>query len=92
MLGNKISLILAIIIVVIFAILWNRGSQQIETPIVPVVSTTPKVEVVQTVIKSSGSSDSALDQDASIIDKELNSLNTDSANLDQSLNDKPVLQ
>ncbi|OGF69504.1 hypothetical protein A3H65_01910 [Candidatus Giovannonibacteria bacterium RIFCSPLOWO2_02_FULL_45_14] len=44
----------------------------------------------QTASVSSGTSDAALDKDLLNIDAELNTLSSDSASIDQGLNDKPI--
>ena len=47
---------------------------------------------MQAGIRASGSSDAALGQDLSSVDAEMTSLNSDSANINAGLNDKPINQ
>ena len=88
----RIGIPVLVIALVIGGFWWvKRGSPK--TAPAPAAQTTTTAPANNTgSILTKESSNASLDQDLTIIDSQMKSLDTDSANVDQSLNDKPIPQ
>lgn len=100
---QAISFLIVFIVLVGGAFYWYysmpNGASSADVNAQPVAQTTgdssaatAPVNTAAASISASGSSDASFDADLSTVDTQLQSVNTDSAAVDQSFNDKPVAQ
>jgi hypothetical protein len=96
--STKIGIAVVAVIIIVGGIWWwNMSAPQ---PQPAVVENTPSGGTVANgnnptqggAILASGNSDTALDQNLAQVDAQLSALSSDSASVDQGLNDQPVAQ
>ena len=95
---KKAVIFFVVIILAAAGMWWYAGNKALAPDLASQISdkqilaAKPRSDAMLSAIKASGSSDAAIDQDVSAIDKEMNLLNADSADISQGLGDEPVLQ
>lgn len=92
------KIILGVLIIIIIGIIWwgMAGQSGAPAPVNQPPTSQNNPPATQNTPANSGlpastdNSDVALTQDLSLIDSQMNKLNSDSASVDQGLNDKPI--
>ena len=86
--GGKITLGVVVVVLIAGAIWWasSMSNGYSPAPASPSASTNP------TNVSDSASNNQSLSQEMTSVDTQLNGLSSDSAKIDQSLNDQPVSQ
>lgn len=87
----KISIVIIIAIVLVGAI-WMASNHRSQTSLNTENSNTNNMETAASIPLTKGNSNQELDQDLASIDSQMKSMNNDSADIDQSFNDKPIQQ